>query len=61
MMKILGHRESDSCPKCGEKETAGYALAYRDNAAMRVFHESVEMLGDWMVLEVQQAINQVLI
>ncbi len=66
MMKIWGQRESDACPRCGEKEIAAQVLAFQDEDVVRVFHDSVETLDEWviksdMVPEVQQAIKQALI
>ncbi len=61
MMKIWGYRDSDACPRCGEKETAAHVLSCQDDDAVKAFHNSKSM-DEWMVkadtiLEVRKAIK----
>ncbi len=60
--KLWEHRESDTCPWSGEKETAVHVLVCHEELAVQTFWDSVEKLNEWMVQEktLTEAIKQAL-
>ncbi len=65
-MNIWDHRNSDACLRCGEQAMAGHILSFWDDAAVKVFHDFIELMDEWMVKvdtvpEVRKAIKQALL
>ncbi len=61
-MKIWGHQDLDACPRCGDPEITAHILACKDEGAVWLFHDSVEMMGECMAKvemapDVQEAIK----
>ncbi len=45
----LGHRDSDVCSRCGKMEMAAHLLSCQDVAMVKVFHDSIKSMDEWMV------------
>ncbi len=49
MMKIWRHRESDACLQCHKKkEMAAHVPSFWDTTALKVFHDLVESIVEWI-------------